>query len=74
MKKCFFIIMILIISLFNLYPLSFADNTESDFQIYSSGSVLIDSKTGKILLQKDMNKQLYPASTTKILTAIISKR
>lgn len=72
MKKRFFIIMILIISLFNLYPLSFADNTESDFQIYSSGSVLIDSKTGKILLQKDMNKQLYPASTTKILTAIIA--
>ena len=72
MKKRFFIIMTLIITLFSLYTLSLADTTENDFQIYSSGSVLIDAKTGKILLQKDMNKQLYPASTTKILTAILS--
>lgn len=74
MKKRFFIITILIITLFNLYTLSFADGTtnEQNFQIYSSGSVLIDAKTGKVLLQKDMNKQLYPASTTKILTAILA--
>ena len=72
MKKRFFIIMTLIITLFSLYTLSLADTTENDFQIYSSGSVLIDAKTGKILLQKDMNKQLYPASTTKILTAILA--
>ena len=72
MKKRFFIIMTLIITLFSLYTLSFADTTENDFQIYSSGSVLIDATTGKILLQKDMNKQLYPASTTKILTAILA--
>lgn len=72
MKKCFFIIMTLITTLFSLYTLSFADTTENDFQIYSSGSVLIDAKTGKILLQKDMNKKLYPASTTKILTAILA--
>lgn len=72
MKKRFFIIITLIITLFSLYTLSFADTTENDFQIYSSGSVLIDAKTGKILLQKDMNKKLYPASTTKILTAILA--
>lgn len=72
MKKRFFIIMTLIITLFSLYTLSFADTTENDFQIYSFGSVLIDAKTGKILLQKDMNKKLYPASTTKILTAILA--
>ena len=72
MKKRFFIIMTFIITLFSLYTLSFADITENDFQIYSSGSVLIEAKTGKILLQKDMNKQLYPASTTKILTAILA--
>ena len=32
----------------------------------------MDASTGKVLLQKDMNLQLYPASTTKILTAIIA--
>lgn len=74
MKKHFFIVILLIITLFNLYTLSFADSTipNPDFQIYSSGSVLMDASTGKVLIQKDMNKQLYPASTTKILTAIIA--
>lgn len=74
MKKRFFIVILLIITLFNLYTLSFADSTipNPDFQIYSSGSVLMDASTGKVLIQKDMNKQLYPASTTKILTAIIT--
>ena len=74
MRKRFFIITLLIITLFNLYNLSFADDitAEPNFQIYSSGSVLIDASTGKVLLQKDMNKQLYPASTTKILTAILA--
>ena len=74
MKKRFFIVILLIITLFNLYTLSFADSTipNPDFQIYSSGSVLMDASTGKVLIQKDMNKQLYPASTTKILTAIIA--
>ena len=42
MKKRFFIIILLIVTLFNLYTtLSFADDTvpDSDFQIYSAGSV-----------------------------------
>ena len=33
---------------------------------------MIDSKTGKILYGKNENEKLYPASTTKILTAIIA--
>ena len=50
------IIILLIVTLFNLYTtLSFADDTvpNSDFQIYSAGSVLMDASTGKVLLQKD---------------------
>lgn len=46
--------------------------SDPNFTIYSDGAILIDSKTGNILAQKDMDKQLYPASTTKILTAIIA--
>lgn len=45
---------------------------EPNFQIYSDGAILIDSKTGNILAQKNMDKQLYPASITKVLTAIIA--
>ena len=43
-----------------------------DFTISSEGAVLIDSTSGKILYGKNENKKLYPASTTKIITAILA--
>ena len=45
---------------------------ETNFTIYSSGAVLLESSTGKILYGKNENQKLYPASTTKILTAILA--
>lgn len=73
MKKRILLFITLFITLINIYTLSFANEINStDFTIYSSGAVLMDYQTGKILIQKDMNKKLYPASTTKILTAIIA--
>ena len=45
---------------------------ETNFTIYSSGAVLLDSSTGKMLYGKNENQKLYPASTTKILTAILA--
>lgn len=52
--------------------LSHANISEISFPIYSEGAVLINSNTGKILYGKNENKKLYPASTTKILTAILA--
>lgn len=46
-------------------------NTE-EMQIYSEAAILIEAKTGKILYEKNINERKYPASTTKILTAIIA--
>ncbi len=34
--------------------------------------ILIDLKTGEVLCEKDSQKALYPASTTKIMTAILA--
>lgn len=34
--------------------------------------VLMDVKTGKVLYEKDAHKQMEPASTTKIMTAIVA--
>lgn len=45
---------------------------EVDFPIYSQGAVLLEASTGKVLYGKNENGKLYPASTTKILTAIIA--
>ena len=56
--------------IFCLLPFSLVKAT--DFEIASKAAVLMETTTGKILLSKDENEQLYPASTTKILTAILA--
>lgn len=43
-----------------------------DLDINSEAAILMDSKTGKILYEKNAYTKMYPASTTKILTAIIA--
>jgi len=43
-----------------------------DFTLASEGAILMDSSTGAVLYGKNENEKLYPASTTKILTAILA--
>jgi len=38
--------------------------------LVSESAVLIDADTGQVLYDKDMHRQMYPASITKILTVI----
>ena len=52
----------------NLEPIE----DENNLNIYSEAAILIDASTGKILYDKDIYSRKYPASTTKILTAIIA--
>lgn len=40
--------------------------------IYAESAVLIDGKTGNILYGKNENKRQYPASITKLMTALIA--
>ena len=44
----------------------------NDIDIYSESCVLIEEKTGKVLFEKGMHDRKYPASITKILTAILT--
>lgn len=60
----FFIIILL--SIFS--STSFANN---NLDIYSPSCILIDSNSGKILYEKNAYTKMYPASTTKIMTAIL---
>jgi len=39
--------------------------------ISSPAALLMDSATGKVLYEKNMNKKRYPASLTKVMTAIV---
>lgn len=45
---------------------------KNELNIYSEAAILIDAETGKILYDKNIHSKKYPASTTKILTAIIA--
>lgn len=47
-------------------------NGEDNLRIYSESAILIEEKTGKILYEKGMHDRKYPASTTKVLTAILT--
>ncbi len=66
-KKIFTIVIAFTILLFtNCYSL--ANDT---IELNASSALLIDNRTNKILYNKNENKRLFPASTTKIVTAII---
>lgn len=79
-KKVFAFIAILIIILFIFQSYSMGSEAEQippetsnlEMKIYSEAAILIESTTGKILYEKNIHEKKYPASTTKILTAIIA--
>lgn len=68
MKKQFIFLLILAVMFTNL-SFSYADK---DLELKAESAILIDSENGDILYDKNSNKQMFPASTTKILTAIIA--
>lgn len=66
-KKTFIIIFSFIFLCIN--NVCFAINDES---LYAESAMLIDSNTGIILYEKNSDQRMYPASTTKIMTAILA--
>lgn len=72
MKKISFTISLLIMSLMLNVPVKAAD-TSSNLSIDPSCSyILMDSRTGQILAENNSEIKVRPASTTKILTAIVA--
>ncbi|MDY4754180.1 MAG: D-alanyl-D-alanine carboxypeptidase family protein [Candidatus Faecousia sp.] len=45
---------------------------EETLQLASQAAVLMDADTGVVLYEKNMNEQLYPASITKLMTALLT--
>ena len=43
----------------------------AEINISAPVCVLMEYSTGKILFEKNLNKMMYPASTTKLMTAIL---
>ena len=59
-------IIILTIAFFNVK--SFAETPN----ITSESAILVEVSTGRIIYEKNSTKQMYPASTTKVMTAILT--
>lgn len=67
MKLKFKIILLLFFIFFGFQTISFA----TDIKINSESAILVEVSTGRILYEKNSTQKMYPASTTKILTAIL---
>ena len=63
-KKIFLLLMLIIIS---IQTISFAD----EVSITSKSAILVEVSTGRILYEKRSTEKMWPASTTKIMTAIL---
>ena len=64
---CIFLMMIFVC----IVPLH-SNATETNLNIYAPACILMESSTGKILYSKNANAKMYPASTTKVMTAILT--
>jgi len=53
------------------YPIS--RNTHPSLEISAKSAVAIDKKTNKVLFEKNPDEKLPPASTVKLMTALIAK-
>ena len=69
MKKLTTLLFAIILILVHI-PFSFATSEKPN--IVSQAALLMDYETEKILFAKNENEKMYPASTTKIVTAILT--
>ncbi len=63
------IIFILIIFLVQFFP--FVVYADDNLEIDSDACILIEPNSGVVVYEKNSDQKLYPASTTKIMTAIL---
>ena len=79
MKKEIYMIIFMAVSLitigcymYNADHSSIGTASDSDPVISAGQAVLTDGETGKILYEKSADEKAYPASTTKIMTALVT--
>lgn len=49
-----------------------ASHANINFSVYSQAAILMDASSGNVLYSKNALDKMYPASTTKIMTAILT--
>ena len=69
-KKLFCVLLCLTFSFLIILP-SASAYTPTNFDIDAEGALLINTDTGNIIYTKNADKRLYPASLTKLMTALV---
>ena len=69
-KFCVCLFILLSFNFVLIYNVNASD--ENIPNIESPAALLMDLNTGKILYEKNINKKMYPASLTKVMTAILT--
>lgn len=72
MRKIFLKVYVLIFTLTLLFMNINTKNSFATPQLYSQGVCLMDSKTGQVLFEQNGYTPYAPASTTKVMTAILT--
>ena len=83
LKNKILIIYIILSFMINITITSFATNTtensqenlkkdNSELNLYSKSCILIERSTNRVAYEKNAYEKMYPASTTKLLTAILA--
>ena len=62
---------LLVLSLITVFPAEAAKKSSRKFYVTARGAVFIDSSNGKKLFSKNADKKILPASTTKVMTALL---
>ncbi|HHW45320.1 MAG TPA: D-alanyl-D-alanine carboxypeptidase [Clostridiales bacterium] len=70
MKKTVFSLFLMVILLINCVP-GVAAIKPTNFDISAEAAMLVSLDTGNILYSKNTDKKMYPASLTKIMTAVL---
>ena len=70
--KKILLILIFIFFIIGGINFSFADEQNNVPSINGASAILIDNRTNKVLYSKNEDTKMFPASTTKIMTAIIT--
>lgn len=71
MKSLYRLILIVVVVNFLLLPIHSKALTDSNLNIKSKSAILMTPQTSNVIYEKNAYEKFYPASTTKILTAIV---
>ncbi|MBQ5590976.1 MAG: D-alanyl-D-alanine carboxypeptidase [Clostridia bacterium] len=71
MKKIISLILILIIFVFSVPLSASASYKTSGFEVKSEAAILVSLDTGDVIYEKNADEIRYPASITKIMTAVL---